>query len=337
MTFGLVTPRLYAAVQRRSGIEQVHLRDLATVGGKPILFERGRMFAPCWSEAYVDFDEVIAASAMASLRGTEILMFDDPLPAAFAVPAADDGMPLILVSEGLLGLATLAGFHVAASDRALDDGDVAGQEAREDLYIQLVQAIAGNGLPCPDVMAVVSGRTYTDLAIHRETMTAFVLLHELGHIVLGHLSGQPAGVMPDAPFFPDPGTPAHRMEIEADAFACDAFTNLYALHTASTFWSTYSLLEAARRVIVHPDAHLSRTHPLGVNRLHAIGHKIEQRSPPDEPVPMRGFMASLDHTAKLLAAPDQAGLQRIEVTDIDLAAHHAALAKTYLESFSAHA
>jgi hypothetical protein len=336
MTFGLVMPRLYADIRRRAGIEEAELRELTAVSGRPILFERGRMFAPGWPEAYVDFDQVITASAMTALRRTEILMFDDPLPAAFAVQTAD-GIPLILISEGMLGLATLAGFHVAASDRALGAGDVRGQPAREDLYIQLVQAIAGRGSPCPDVMTAVSRRTYTDLTIHRETMTAFVLLHELGHIALGHLTGDPSGIMPGAPFFPDPGTPAHGMEIEADAFACDAFSNIYALHTASTFWSTYALVEAGRRVTTHRDAHLSRTHPLGVNRLHAIGRKIEQRSPPDKPVPMRGFQASMDRTAQLLAAPEQGGLHRIEIANADVSVHHEALVKRYLESFRAHA
>lgn len=336
MTFRPPTQRLHADLQLRAGIEEAQLRDLMAVSGRPIVFERGRMFAPCWPEAYVDFDKAIAAPAMESLRSTEILMFDDPLPAAFAVQTAG-GLPLILISEGMLGLATLAGFHVAASDRALGAGDARGQQAREDLYIQLVQAIAGKGLPCPDVMTVVSGRTYTDLAIHRETMAAFVLLHELGHIALGHLAGQPSGTMPDAPFFPDPGTPAHGMEIEADAFACDAFANIYALHTASTFWSTYALVEVGRRVTAHPGAHLSRTHPLGVNRLHAIGRKIEQRSPPAEAVPMRGFQASLNRVAQLLAAPEQGGLHRIEVANADVPAHHEALAKLYLESFRAYA
>jgi hypothetical protein len=39
--------------------------------GKPIAFERGRMFAPRWPEAYVDFDQVIAATAMEALRSME--------------------------------------------------------------------------------------------------------------------------------------------------------------------------------------------------------------------------------------------------------------------------
>jgi hypothetical protein len=318
---------LHAALEAEgnAGTRAHHLLDKGTA---PLVIENGRLFAPNWEEAYVDLASVLGEQAYAALLASKMLVFNDPRPTAFA--AKIEGAGYLFVSAGLLELIAFCSYHLAVCGAASfrQGADV---DEIEDHFLQIVANFVDHGWPLLGDINAVQPSTYVTTAINRDCMLLFVLLHELGHVVCGHLDGSWLGIQDFSSYLPDLDTPSHGREIEADRYACDAITNPHVLYLASGFFSVWTLIQVSRRVRFGDTAHLSATHPLAVNRLHRVVVLLRERQDADSRGDIRGLEADLKRCAGIISDPDSFGLHAVRYSPEDGRIRHDALLKRYAE------
>jgi hypothetical protein len=272
----------------------------------PITIESDRLYTPAWDEAFVDMKAIVRPDTYALLCSTPKWLFNEAKPCAFAVRGAHGG--LILVSEGLIQLIAFCACHAGiASIMAQRGMHEEGLIRFEDTFLHIITNHAEHGWPLPEAIEVTSADAYRQIVVHRDCMTALVLLHELGHIVLGHLEGRTVGPVDFVPRLPDLDSDRHDAEIAADDFAFRAFVNSEALLVATTLLNTWSYVEAGRRLTRGPDAHLSLTHPLSINRLSHLANCLAQIT--SAQAIHSGVDLALTRTAAIVEDPTNAGLE----------------------------
>lgn len=285
----------------------VRLADVIGSCAQRLVIESDRLYTPLWDEAFVDLNAIIAPEAYRKLLAVPKWAFEEAKPCAFAVASTEGG--IILASSGLLGLIGFCAYHSgAASVMAARGADEDKLREFEDMFLHIVTNHVVHGWPLPGRLEVSSALAYQKIVIHRDCMTAFVLLHELGHIDLGHLGGRDIGPIDFQPRIPDLPSQLHAAEIEADDFACSAFANPDALDVAATLLTAWANVEAGRRLIRGPSAHLSLTHPLSINRLDRLARRLSQRTD-GASTPSCGAGIMVGRTAAIVENPSGVGLQ----------------------------
>jgi hypothetical protein len=126
-------------------------------------------------------------------------------------------------------------------------------------------------------------------------MTAFVLGHEVGHVLLGHLaaSGERPGQVTtvEGPAETPIVTPAHRAEFEADQFACQLLmrsTEAADGHGAAAFWARayvalglmFAVFESVEELAGRLELETGDTHPRPSERWARIESTIADRVSP---------------------------------------------------------
>jgi hypothetical protein len=319
-------PDLHAALESSRGRLTGEVARFLERKAAPLSLENGRLYAPNWTESYVDIPAVMSASAYTALAGCEKLVVDEPRPLAFA--AKLDGAGYLVVSSGLIEFIAFCAYHAAvcgeASFRIGEDLD-----AIDDGFLQIAANFVEHGWPLLGDIEANDAGVYQTMVVNRDCMLLFVLLHELGHIVCGHLERRPVSARDFDALLPDLHTPSHAREIEADRFACDAIANAHVLFVASTFFSAWTRIQVSRRVRLGERAHLSKTHPLAVNRLHRIRLILLSRKDEDVPQMIAGLESDLRRCAEMISNPTSFGLEVAEYSIPEGRARHEALIGQY--------
>jgi hypothetical protein len=309
--------------------ESAAASDLVHRTARPIVIENDRLFAPAWDEAFVDLRSVVAPDAYAALLQVPKWLFYDPMPRAFAVAGHEGG--LILVSEGLAGLIAFCSFHTAAASvMAADVTNRRQIEPFEHLFIQIVTNHFQHGWSLPDSIDATHADGYHRMIVSRDSMMLLVLLHELGHIVRGHLEGRLVGDVDFLPRVADLTSHLHLAEIEADDYAMAAIVNTDVLNLSSTLLAAWTYAEVGRRVTRGGTAHLSVTHPLTINRLSHLARHIQSRLHTGVGNASR-LELGVEWRADLVEAPAEAGLEAVPFTAEDGLARHRTLIAQHLD------
>lgn len=296
------------------------LQRLLQTEALPIEIEGDRLYTPLWDEAFVDLKAIIRDDAYAGLCSTPKWLFDSAKPAAFAVRTAGGG--LILVSEGLGRMIGFCAFHAGiASVMAMSGASEADLTAFEDTFLHIITNHVEHEWPLPDDIELKTEATYRQVIVNRDCMIAFVLLHELGHIRLGHLDAAPVGPIDFQPRVADLPSALHDAEIAADDFAFRAFTNADALNVATTLLTAWAYSEASRRLTRGSSAHLSPTHPLSVNRLSHLVQRLLEVAP-QTPASIAGINQLVERTARLVESPEASGIKVMAISYDDGFARH---------------
>ncbi len=310
----------------RAMVGSNRLADVLGGQAEQLVIEQDRFYTPFWDEAFVDLSAIVSPGVYLKLQATPKWVFLEDKACAFAVKSTDGGV--ILMSSGLLALIAFCAYHSAtASLIAVSGAGEAKLREFEDTFLHIVINHAVHGLPLPDSLETPSAQAYQHIVINRDCMTMFVLLHELGHIDLGHLDGRIVGPIDFQPRVPDIASELHAAEIEADDFACRAFANADALNATSTLFTAWTYAEAGRRLIRGASAHLSLSHPLSINRLDRLAHNLSLRTQ-GSAHQMTGVAQMVDRNAAIVAAPAEVGLRVEPLSQDEAIARH----RTLLES-----
>jgi hypothetical protein len=262
-------------------------------------------------------------------------IFPESRPCAFAVRAIEGGV--ILVSNGLTQFIAFCAYHAGIAGlmagRGLGEFNLT---LFEDIFLHIVANHVEHGWPLPDTIDVSTMEAYQHICIHRDCMMTLVLLHELGHIALGHLDATPVGPIAFQPRVVDASSELHSLEIEADDFALQAFTNTDALNIAATLLTAWAYAEACRRLTRGPSAHLRLTHPLSINRLNHLARRLSERKE-SAPESLPGLLAIVERTAVITESPSGVGLTAEPFSHEDGLARHRKLLdehRRYAEPFA---
>lgn len=203
-------------------------------------------------------------------------------PVCDAIPTVHQGQQVIIIFQGLLRLIrfyTELQLLISLLDQENENLSINGSD--EVMQIGLAASVAGHAMMCA---SLEEGHLLVDLS-HllgpRATQRAdygygaavtFLLLHEYGHHVLGHLSG---GFLSEQAAFdlplPESGGRILLRELEADAYALESFLPEYRAVLMSSIvfaMAPFAFMES----FSGPRNPVS--HPLTANRLAAMGKQV---------------------------------------------------------------
>ena len=281
----------------------------ATLSCAPLTIESGRLFAPQWDEAFVDLQAVLVESVYDRLIKTSIIVVELSRPDAMVTRIHD--RPVILLTSALIDLIAFWARHEAACGAASFQSALILEEMDMSV-LPILANFVEHRWPLLDEIATENLDAYRTMVINRDCMILFVLLHELGHIECGHLDGHKVVPRDFSSFIPDLDTPAQAREIEADRYACDAITNQHVLLLASSFFSAWTWVQVSRKVQRGKETHLSRTHPLAINRLHLIDSHLKSHATQGTVQDRLSLEAQLRRRGDLLRRPADFGVVALE-------------------------
>jgi hypothetical protein len=231
------------------------------------------------------FKQRAVLTAEAQSRVDSVVLFGLDTLLCDAIPRRYRNRDCILVHVGLLQLLRYY-TELQMLIVLLKDEDSCIDVAGEPLQIGLAASLAGHVI---FVAALDSSHQLISLApllgaVARQrsdlgygAAALFLVMHELGHHVLGHLdAGYKSERMAMEPRIPESLGPIQQMELEADAYALQCFAPKIRAPVISSVmfaFGPFAFLETFRGSM---DAH----HPLTVNRLAALATDL---SFPDEP------------------------------------------------------
>lgn len=118
------------------------------------------------------------------------------------------------------------------------------------------------GEPLPDLKPYIDDNQLAAIRTSMSGAVAFILLHELGHLQLGHVTRNTVRPVTIQPAIPERLNTMQQQELEADQFVTDCLYDqakplaTYWQHQAVAFYSQLELLSGMR----------SEDHPLAINR-----------------------------------------------------------------------
>lgn len=195
-----------------------------------------------------------------------------PLPVCLAFSSVIKGRPVIVVSRGLTDIIAYTiyaahlnnlippnfeQYHLLAYRRDMPLTDLFSNAL---LLFSIRNFCAGE--PLPNTFAPLTGAVHRDCNIAISGAVTFILLHELGHLVLGHNDNDIARPIHYPQAVDEMLSPFQQQELEADKFA------LQCLHPAAramgTYWHDHAINFFSQMELVSGARHNS--HPLAINR-----------------------------------------------------------------------
>jgi hypothetical protein len=212
-----------------------------------------------------------------------------PAPVCNARAMIREGIPTIVIFDGLLDLvAVTMEMSYAAQElpRDLDlvfphpaFPDISARAWAVQLFVRLIDRFLTDGAPPPDFRRIISSPTIEDSVQHAVVGAAWwLLLHELGHIELGHTRlaiGESRLTISDGLVVHEELSEFQQQEFDADAFVFDCLTDMG--KKAFYVWTNMALgaMMMVESLYVSPRG----THPLSVNRLiraHELSQSVDE-------------------------------------------------------------
>jgi hypothetical protein len=226
---------------------------------------------------------LILDTAMEKLLRCRIISIPAPICSARAMTW--QGTPTIVVFDGLLDL-VVAIMEMSYAVRELprdlehvfphpDFPAVSTNAWAEVIFLRLINRFLTDGEPPPDLRRIISSPT-----IERDIQHAFVgaawwfLLHELGHIELGHgrfSDGQFRLAISEGLVVDEELSVFQQQEFDADAFVFDCLTD----EGKKAYYVWTSMALGAMMMVESLYLRPRGTHPLSVNRL-IRAHELSQ-------------------------------------------------------------
>ena len=212
----------------------------------------------------------VLPEAKALLAECEIYVL--PLPICIAYCEVVEGRNRIVIASGILDLIShslfLAHFGNVVPDK-YEDYFLLKLPKKMPLTDLLVNALFlleyrfySFSEPLPDLKPYIGENQLAAIRTSMSGAVAFILLHELGHLQLGHVTRNTVRPMAIQVAIPERLNTMQRQELEADQFVTDCLYDqakplaTYWQHQAVAFYSQLELLSGMR----------SEDHPLAINR-----------------------------------------------------------------------
>lgn len=206
--------------------------------------------------------QLLSDETAGHLARLQIFWVESGLPHAAAI--LHDGTPAILVCRGLFDLVhfqttlnsacsllrqTEAKLGMGGAPESLPSGrmNLAGYVILADAYRHL--------RPPATIADLLGPKALLDVDLGVSTSLVLLLLHELGHVVLGHTDARSASARATVDTVPDPGESRERLrlQLEADAYALDGvapqwraqmLASLICLHNVFHFFEIFGVRPA---------------------------------------------------------------------------------------------
>lgn len=213
-------------------------------------------------------DPFLSDNAIQSRLDVPVFLHDRPIYNAVA-RQTKDGLPFIIIYDGLLQCFTYRAslytlFHSVQRTR--------GAKEECDLKTLMVQAtslaywfyLSGEHVEFPNIHGVLGDEHRQQVQVAISSISAFVVMHEVGHIKLGHLSSS----LPPLPQICsslefEESNQRKAMELEADTFALSSFKKEFMPGMAASVLMLFDLASDLEYVCLPR----SGLYPLMSNRL----------------------------------------------------------------------
>ena len=259
----------------------------------------GKMLVP-WANvpmAFIAIDDCISKKRFERLKKQKIYVFRSHAPLAFAWKGYV--RPIIFVSDELLSLLTFQSFHCMCM-KEFSDNEIARSPSAvgfslldelESLYYNAIR-LRFNGATNAYYHHDEILNSHLDLRTFlgfRESAILFILLHEMGHVELGHFNDIKGtkGLSPPSLFIDEAFSKSLSWEYAADAYAFDSLTAKGIGSGWGAIFQDFAILEA------YHGLPFGETHPRSINRLHSLLEQIKARNDPSDAVVIEAWMSSL--------------------------------------------
>lgn len=206
------------------------------------------------------------------LENTDLFVLPYDPCVAFSQLCGDTGRPQIIISRGMVNLIAASIYDPllqAMVPAALHNMPVGQRKQPLLLVINACTALLRYRFyrysePLPEFYRVLSPEVLGDCRVSIPGALTFLLLHELGHIELGHLKEDEVRMSHYDMAFEQQLSDYQLQEAEADVFALEA------LETEAQFLGTYWMSQALAFFVTLElmSGYVDRGHPLAINRHH---------------------------------------------------------------------
>jgi hypothetical protein len=204
------------------------------------------------------------------LNGTEVYCLPYPLPMAYCTQV--DDRDIIIVGQGLIDLISYT-IHCAHFENTipLHFSSYHSLKYRRDMpFTELVSnclflfalRFYCYAEPIPDIYTLLTEQQKEDSKIAISGALLFIILHELGHIQLGHLDGHNVRPSVKAKLIHEELNSTRQIELEADAFAIRSL--IEPAQEAGQYWCSMAMSFFSNLELISGTQH--DTHPLAINR-----------------------------------------------------------------------
>ena len=240
---------------------------------------------------------------------SKVVIFGIDIPVCDAFPNVSNHVQKIILFDGLLYLIRFyADLQTIIALLIEQASHLTIEVADEPMPIALAMSLAGytalaesidSGHQLMDISAVLGPRAQQRVAYGFGAATLFFLLHELGHLVCGHMDrGYVSERVTIETRVREAINPNHQMEFEADAFALGCIHPQVRNPIISSImfaFGPFAFLETFR-------GSADAGHPLTVNRVAALADSIHFPDDPESAEATRNIIDSEVHRFERLAA-----------------------------------
>jgi hypothetical protein len=227
------------------------------------------------AKSIMGYDSLIKKDAIDKLSRCDVISIRAPI--CNAVSALNGSSPTIVLFDGLLDTAVTwieMSYAVQGLPERLDQTfpiadfpTVSTKSWTAAIFCALINRYFTDGDPYPDFRVLLRSESIRGYVAHAFMGAAWwTLLHELGHIELGHNrypSGTYRPALSDSLIVSESISAFQNQEFEADAFVYESLTDDG--RKAFYAWTNYVLGAILNFELLYPRPH--GTHPLSINRL----------------------------------------------------------------------